>query len=94
MVQWFALGEQQRVALARLFVHKPSFALLDEATSAIPQVLEQQVFQKLAEKGITCLVIAHNQILRTYLKYSLDLDGERTFEFYDKIPYKFVNNLL
>ena len=85
---WFSglsPGEQQRVSLARLFVHKPTYALLDEATSAIPQVLEQDVYKRLQELGITCLTIAHNQALRDYHKYSLDLDGEGSYKFYPNI---------
>ena len=83
--QWFnglSPGEQQRVAIARLFVHKPLFALMDEATTAIPQVLEAEVFRGLSERGITCVTIAHNQALRSLHKYSLDLDGNGSYSFY------------
>ena len=30
-----SLGEQQRLAFARLFVNQPDFVILDEATSAL-----------------------------------------------------------
>ncbi|MGV2390054.1 MAG UNVERIFIED_CONTAM: ATP-binding cassette domain-containing protein [Microcystis novacekii LVE1205-3] len=37
-VDWeniLSLGEQQRLAFARLFVNQPDFVILDEATSAL-----------------------------------------------------------
>lgn len=74
-------GERQRVALARLFYNKPKFALLDEATSAIPQALEEKVFERANQLGITLVSIAHNMKIQRYHKHLLELDGFGGYRF-------------
>jgi energy-coupling factor transporter ATP-binding protein EcfA2 len=39
-----SLGEQQRVAFARLLVSAPAFAILDEATSSLDQTRERELY--------------------------------------------------
>lgn len=75
-------GERQRIALARVFIHSPNFVLLDEATSAIPQSLEQAVFARLREMGIAYVSIAHNRLIREFHTYSLEIDADTTYRFY------------
>ncbi len=41
-------GEQQRLALARVFLKKPRWVFADEATSALDETAEKQLYQKLA----------------------------------------------
>lgn len=50
-------GEKQRVGLARLFFHKPRFAVLDESTSAINPDEEGALYRQLSELGITVFSI-------------------------------------
>jgi ABC-type uncharacterized transport system fused permease/ATPase subunit len=76
-------GERQRVALTRIFIHQPKFLLMDEATSAIPEALERRVYQRIREAQITYVSIALRQYLKGFHKYSLVLDGHRSYQFYE-----------
>ncbi len=54
-------GQRQRLAIARAMLGKPDIILLDEATSSLDSVSEQQIGEALKEllKGKTSLTIAH-----------------------------------
>ena len=55
-------GQQQRVAIARALAQKPKVLLFDEPTSALDPEMEAEVLsvmQKLAEGGMTMIVVTH-----------------------------------
>lgn len=55
-------GQQQRVAIARSLAIKPKLMLFDEPTSALDPELRHevlQVMQRLAEAGMTMVVVTH-----------------------------------
>lgn len=61
-----SLGEQQRLAWARLLLASPRLALLDEATSALDGDTEAALYDVLAQSGITYVSIGHRDSLRSY----------------------------
>lgn len=79
-------GERQKIALARVFLHQPDFVLLDEATCAIPQSLEEQVFSRLADMGISFISIPHRHSLRKYHTHSLDIMHNGDWKFSKNTP--------
>jgi ABC-type uncharacterized transport system fused permease/ATPase subunit len=73
-------GEKQRVSLARIFVHEPRFALLDEATNAIPVRMERRIYRRMQELGIGVVSIAHRSSLREFHRYHLALAGDGSYK--------------
>jgi len=71
-------GEKQRLGLARVFYHRPRFAVLDESTSAINPDEEGGLYEQLAACGITLFSVAHRLELRRFHQLQLEFaaDGE------------------
>ncbi len=68
-----SLGEQQRIAFARLFIARPRYAILDEATSALDIKNEENLYQHLAETGTTYMSVGHRPSLVKYHHLLLEL---------------------
>ena len=74
-----SLGEQQRLAFARLLLTKPRFAILDEATSALDVKNEEHLYSILANSGVTFISVGHRPTLTRYHKQVLELIGDGTW---------------
>ena len=78
-----SLGEQERLAFARLLLHKPGWAFLDEATAALDEGSQRHVMSLFDGelKNTTVLSIGHRPDLAAYHTRTLQLvhgrDGER-----------------
>lgn len=69
-------GEKQRMAMARLFYHKPLFAILDECTSAVSIDVEAKLYNKAKELEITLFTVSHRHTLFKFHEYMIRFDGE------------------
>ncbi|OVA13938.1 ABC transporter-like [Macleaya cordata] len=61
-----SLGEQQRLAFARLLLSKPNLVLLDEATSALDEANEAHLYKQIEAAGITYVSVGHRRTLYNY----------------------------
>ena len=61
-----SLGEQQRLAFARILVTKPKYAILDEATSALDVKNEENLYSLLLETGTTFISVGHRPTLNKF----------------------------
>ncbi|XP_073039270.1 ABC transporter D family member 2, chloroplastic-like [Primulina eburnea] len=74
MSEWssvLSLGEQQRLAFARLLLSKPTLVLLDESTSALDEANETNIYRLIEAAGITYVSIGHRKTLYEYHKQVL-----------------------
>ena len=82
-VDWtnvLSLGEQQRVAFARLFLKKPAIAFLDEATSALDEENEELLYQRLRKLQIAYVSVGHRSTLKEFHDHLITLHCDGTWE--------------
>ncbi|QKH37910.1 ABC transporter ATP-binding protein/permease [Achromobacter pestifer] len=72
-----SIGEQQRVAFARVLYNRPAIVFLDEATSATDEGLEHALYSLLREALPSCMLVSvgHRSTLDAFHTDRLDLDG-------------------
>ena len=84
-----SVGEQQRLAFARVLVHKPSIVILDEATSALDSANEAALYARLRANGTTLISIAHRAAVLRHHTHVLRLMGDGVWEMHDAGAYQF-----
>lgn len=70
-----SLGEQQRLAFARLLINRPRYAVLDEATSALDVENETNLYRRLQEYGVNYVSVGHRPTILQFHDRVLDMQG-------------------
>ena len=83
-----SLGEQQRLAFARLLITHPSFTILDEATSALDLNNEGNLYQQLQEINTTYISVGHRESLFSYHKWVLELSQDSSWRLLSVEDYR------
>jgi putative ATP-binding cassette transporter len=84
-----SLGEQQRLAFARLLLNAPRFVVLDEATSALDVVTEKKLYQLLVSRDLAFVSVGHRPTLTAYHNTVLELDGSGAWRLLPAEGYSF-----
>lgn len=68
-----SLGEQQRLAFARVLLANPALVLLDESTSALDTANEERLYGILKDRGVAFISVGHRDSLRQFHGQVLDM---------------------
>jgi putative ATP-binding cassette transporter len=83
-----SLGEQQRLAFARLLVNRPAYAVLDEATSALDVKNEANLYGQLQALGIHYISVGHRSSILDFHDSVLELQGEDQWRLLSVAEYR------
>lgn len=83
-----SLGEQQRLAFARLLISLPSFTILDEATSALDLKNEENLYSQLQATNTTFISVGHRESLFAYHQWVLELTEDNHWQLLPIADYK------
>ncbi|QNJ20320.1 xenobiotic ABC transporter/ ATPase component [Synechococcus sp. A18-25c] len=92
-VDWprvLSVGEQQRIAFARVLLAEARFVLLDESTSALDLATERAAYRLLREAGTGFVSVGHRSSLLEYHDSVLELDREGGWRLIDARDYVFA----
>ena len=89
-VKLLSVGEQQRIAFARVLLHKPAYVMLDEATSALDQANEESLYRVLAQTSTTMVSVSHRPTILKYHKHVLELAEGGTWQIHPAQGYQFT----
>jgi len=70
-----SLGEQQRLAIARVLLARPRLVMLDEATSAVDCTTEAHLYQLLCNSGLRIVSVGHRPSLLKFHDLVLTLEA-------------------
>jgi vitamin B12/bleomycin/antimicrobial peptide transport system ATP-binding/permease protein len=83
-----SLGEQQRLAFARLLVNRPGYAVLDEATSALDVENEANLYRQLQEAGIRYISVGHRRSILAFHDRVLELQARDRWRLLPAAAYR------
>lgn len=84
-----SIGEQQRLAFARVLARQPSIVILDEATSALDSANEAALYERLRASGTTLISIAHRPAVLKHHTHVLEIKGEGAWALHAAADFRF-----
>ena len=84
-----SVGEQQRLAFARVLAREPSIVILDEATSALDSANENALYERLRASGTTLISIAHRPAVLKHHTHVLEPQGEGAWQLHAAADFSF-----
>jgi putative ATP-binding cassette transporter len=84
-----SVGEQQRLAIARVLLTRPRYVMLDEATSALDVANEEHLYLQLKETSTTLVSISHRPTVLKYHQQVLELTGNGSWQLHAAHSYSF-----
>ena len=87
-----SVGEQQRVAFARVLLAAPCYVILDEATSALDIANEESLYAALAASDTTMVSVGHRPSILKFHAQVLELTGEGGWKLYAAGDYPLAHS--